>query len=287
MAAEDGPKCRKPKKDTSAERSDTTVVYIGKHMVDTPGFGDNRVERSAEDALTSSLDAIEKNLIAVNLTKIRAVGWLVPCTERRTKKEALELMKLLKDMTGEGIPTVAIFNPGSPENKCVKEPSDFQALARQHGVAISEGRDVKKLASRLKDIRRTRCQSLPSELQDTRNFMAGLRAKIKKEHLLAHCEMQNCTLSDPKMDDCLRQVCASEKKDCWRSGFRRKKRCIKVCAEYKTVTDQESKEGNQHRRKAAKQAHADCVATAEKRHLECRKDHEALKEEIKKKNKEL
>ncbi|CAE7451788.1 unnamed protein product [Symbiodinium natans] len=217
-------------------------------------------------------------------------------------------MKLAKDMTGEGVPIITIFNPGSPRNKCVKDPSEFQALASQHGVAISEvihfdkfdlkdflarytvdyqvmvpaelhklleARDVTKLATRLKEIRRTKCQSLPHELNNLRNSMTALRGQIK-EYPQANCQMRHCTLDDPEMKDCLRQVCSSEKRDCWRSGlFGLDKNCIKVCAKYTTVTDQECAKGNSDRRAAAERAHAACIANARKQHEGCLKDHEA------------
>ena len=49
-AAEGGSTCRNAKKGSriSAEVSDTRDVYIGKHMVGTPGFGDNRLPKPGE-----------------------------------------------------------------------------------------------------------------------------------------------------------------------------------------------------------------------------------------------
>jgi len=132
IVTEDGSICRKAKTSNS-EESETSEVHIGHHMVDTPGFGDNRgMQDLQEDSLTASLDAIEQTLLAVNRTKVRAFAWLVPCAERRSKKEALDLMTLFKEMSGAGVPIIAIFNPGSAENKCVKKPSEFQDLAARH-----------------------------------------------------------------------------------------------------------------------------------------------------------
>lgn len=321
IVTEDGSNCRKAKTSNS-EESETSEVHIGHHMVDTPGFGDNRgMQDLQEDSLTASLDAIKQTLLAVNRTKVRAFAWLVPCAERRSKKEALDLMALFKEMSGAGVPIIAIFNPGSAENKCVKKPSEFQALAARHKVVISEvihfdnfdlksiqsrytmeyqvmipgnlhdllkQKDVKHLASQLQDFRRTRCQSLPSELQETRNFMAGLRGEIQVENVAAKCRRNECPFKEPTLESCSSKVCTSEKLECWRSGlFGMDKDCAKVCKEYKLVTDQECVKRNQRRMALARETVDDCHARAKEQYDECLKVHAAAQEEIKQKNEEL
>ena len=322
IVTEDGSICRKAKASNS-EESETSEVHIGHHMVDTPGFGDNRGQDLQEDSLTASLDAIEQTLLAVNRTKVRAFAWLVPCAERRSKKEALDLMTLFKEMSGAGVPIIAIFNPGSAENTCVKKPSEFQELAARHKVVISEvihfdnfdlksiqsrytmeyqvmipgnlhdllkQKDVKHLASQLQDFRRTRCQSLPSELQETRNFMAGLRGEIQVENVAANCTWNECPFKEPTLENSSSKVCSSEELRCEKYGRRRrrnKKTCTKVCAEYKVVTDQECVERNKERMALARETVDDCHARAKEQHDECLKVHAASQEEIKQKNEEL
>ena len=165
---------------------------------------------------------------------------------------------------------------------------EYQVMIPGNLHDLLKHRDVKYLASQLEDFRRTRCQSLPSELQEPRNFMAGLRGEIQVENVAAKCTRNECLFKNPTSETCSSNTCSSEKLECWRSGpFGMDKDCIKVCAEYKLVTDQECVERNKRRMALASKAVDDCRARAAEQYDECRKVHAAAQEEIKKKNEEL
>lgn len=219
----------------------TSVPFVGADFIDTPGFGENRINDLG--AAGSSLQAIKKTLQGVDGKLINALIWMVPCCEVNTKGEAVEFMHYFHDLMGKNIPIVAIFNPAHDANQCVKKEDDFMKFAYERGLPIQQiihfkkfnvaefkrqyskeyqvilppdyeeildGNDPKKIKSKLDEYRRQQCSQLPEALKDLRKEQQDTISKIREESSVPTCEVKDLNEADlekPRMRNCQEEKC--------------------------------------------------------------------------------
>jgi hypothetical protein len=265
-----------------SEYADTSSVYLGNHFADSLGFGENRVEDD-QQSLSGSAYAMSTTLIGINGTDLRAVLWLVPCAEHRTKLEAIASMRAYMDMIGSEIPLVAIFNPASPHNACVKDRSSFLQVTREHGVNVRdvihfddfnlasfndqfsevhpillppveifhsflEGQDPRVLAAKLKMRRELKCESIPSELSAVRGDVDSTRSELRSEGEVPGCSKSgSCDhISLQGLENCDRSSCGEWGKTCSRT-LSVKHNCNTFCKRYDHFQDGDCLARNQQK----------------------------------------
>eukprot|EP00040_Diaphanoeca_grandis_P009353 m.48526 g.48526 ORF g.48526 m.48526 type:complete len:279 (+) comp20770_c1_seq1:263-1099(+) len=246
-----------------------------------------------------SLQMISKILTAFNTTRLRSVVWVVPCTIYKTGAEAWALMKLFIELVGS-LPIVAIFNPGSEKNSCVKDQNGFQEMAMDHAIKIEEiiefkdfnldtfhehyaesyqvilpppsdlksaleANDPKILGDRLEAYRKLECDKLDGRLDSITFELKRNRESTKSEDSIPKCSIlsENCRdIKIPKYEDCTREYCVRNEFNCALLGFLW---CTERCAEYKVKNDTGCDRTNKRLDKTYNEDRENCFRDAEKK----------------------
>jgi len=221
----------------SSVKSCTTDAYMGNHFIDTPGFGENRLDYgSVNNPLKGSLHSIEVSLTATNATYIRAIVWMVACLDHRAKPESLLMTKIMVRMIGKPVPLVVIFNTAtSKTDKCEMNPQEFIDVAKEYGVDIREvilftefdldafenkyhqkyqviiPENLHEILARddptaeLERLRNLQCLSLPDQIEKLHQHQTQLINNIKKDF---ECPTRQCSIPSIPQENCLHEHCA-------------------------------------------------------------------------------
>jgi hypothetical protein len=95
--------------------STTGNPYKGNILIDMRGtFGNREGE--------TSIQTVNETLRIANTTSLYGMLWMVECQTSNPNGQEIKYMKFIIDTLGSQLPVIALFNPGSAENKCKVRP---------------------------------------------------------------------------------------------------------------------------------------------------------------------
>jgi hypothetical protein len=279
--------------DCATEMSDTSNTYVGKHLIDVQGIGENRFD---EQPGSSSVRAVNATLRSVDGLDLRAVIWVTSCG--KTIVEELKLVKLVINTIGKNVPLVAVFNPGYDGSRCWKHADEFIALCAKWGINVRKTyiidhfemdsfeqqfynayrvvippnlneilltNDPEALAARLLEYRNSRCTALPAEIKAIEDNVAKLEASKPRVPDRDPCPQEQCPFVSPAKEDCTYTFCAE--RGCKKKVFGI---CVNTdCVRYETIQKPDCIHRNNAATDAAKNNHQQCLRNVQTKTEAC------------------
>jgi GTPase SAR1 family protein len=239
-------------KEGNRSTSETSKLFIGKYVIDSAGFGDNRKRASSRDRVGSTLGVINNTLTSLRGIPISSIGLVVKCVDRMTD-ELIESFRLLESLLGVSVPVYLIINKLVKDGTtfCTIEDSSQMNLLETKSIPIAsilfkedviskvtdgvvpiippdeelssilKGRDITHLILALESYRKLRCDKI---------------SQLLEELIKPTCPDDPPSPpvpTPPPFPDCMEQTCVKKEKKCdlvfW---F-----CYYVCTKYETHTN--------------------------------------------------
>jgi len=162
-------------------------------------------------------------------------------------------MKLFVKMIGTSIPIIAVFNPMSQSNKCLKEADTFLQFTKSQELTIAEVVNINEFnlstfrskykdhhkvvlpsnlndifdssdpncaAGKIKKFRELECSTVHEKLQNTRAQLDAHHSKLRSESTIAACPaVSQCNIAQPRVEDCSYMACVQWGEHCDRFMF--------------------------------------------------------------------